>query len=54
MVRATAGTPIVTDGPYAEAREYLPTPAAGGRGEETEGVAPAMTPLRTPGVRWTR
>ena len=23
MVRATAGTPVVTDGPYAEAKEYL-------------------------------
>ena len=23
MVRATAGTPVVTDSPYAEAKEYL-------------------------------
>ena len=23
VVRATAGTPVVTDGPYAEAKEYL-------------------------------
>ena len=23
MVRATGGTPVVTDGPYAEAKEYL-------------------------------
>ncbi|ADB49834.1 YciI family protein [Conexibacter woesei] len=23
MVRVTAGTPVVTDGPYAEAKEYL-------------------------------
>jgi hypothetical protein len=23
MVRATTGTPVVTDGPYAEAKEYL-------------------------------